>query len=331
MPRAQRKKNPVSFLAGGSLPRAIQKDPQVPPKESNAVEAIKSRMLAFRVDTILHPTVPKWNCDHGIRIAEDEIRFQSQWKRKYHTPKEPPISFECIRCYPICVHGLGLTPKEINSGKRFSGTCPKCVGKFTNVASLAAYLEKQQLSINQGMSLNEGEHRTSYGYLIPKSGNNFVQAGGSKETEQIDAAQFSSGPVGSSGHGSDDDYDFDGVKTDDLGDPVSLVPSETTKAFEQARTESTKEALDIISYEIIPAENNSGWIILGNGIEISRHDSHKSAKKAIKELTEFDRLNFENARSKGATNLEHKEEDLLSEIEIPEIEFEDEESEHDAD
>jgi len=275
MPRKQQKKNPVSFLAGGhGFIRTIQKAPQVPPRESeinvatpeDRAKAIESRMLSYRVDTILHPTLPKWNCVHGKPITEDEIRFQALWKRKFHTPKEPPISFECIQCYPICIHGLKLTPKEVNSGNRFSKTCPKCAGKFTNAASLAAYLEKQQLSENYGLSLSEGVLVTSFGYRVLKSGENFVQGGGSKETEQIDAAQFSTGPVGGSGHGPDDHYDFDGEKVDDLGDPVSFTPSELTKGFEKARTEETKETLEKSEGDLPEEIEHNTQDVLSTGI-----------------------------------------------------------------
>src|SRR5207302_10756139 len=123
---------------------------------------------------VLHPTVPIWNCSHGIRITEDEIRFQAQWKRKFHTPKEPPISFECIRCYPICPDGLNLTRAEIESGERFSACCPGCVGKYTNPAGLSAYLQKQNLGKHYGLSLSEGTYTTSYGYTITKQGKNYA-------------------------------------------------------------------------------------------------------------------------------------------------------------
>src|ERR1041384_7733820 len=158
MRHAQRKKNPVSFLAGGpGIPRATQKAPQVPPKESGLelatpegrATALENRMLSYRIQT-LRPDPPKWKCPHGTRITENEIRFQNHWKRKYHTPKEPPISFECIRCYSVCVHGLKLTSKEINSGKRFSKTCPKCAGTFATAVSIEAYLANQQLSKDYG-------------------------------------------------------------------------------------------------------------------------------------------------------------------------------------
>jgi hypothetical protein len=288
MPRVQRKRNPVN-LTGSSFTRSLPKAPQIPPANPNTVAAALNPVVfsvpftpatnpttefhklfgednptpqkELTLDDVAPVAMPK--CGHGVRITTDEYSFQKLYKRKFHLRIYGetiflPKSFECIQCFPVCIHGLELSPKEIDSGKRFSGKCPACVGKITSAKNLESYLKKQKLTESWGMSLTDGEFVTSYGLRITKSALNLVRVGGSKEVEQTDADYVSVVEDGVNdevvavqnktperlGYGPSDNYDFDGVKTDDLGDPLMFTPSETIKAFETARTQETKEALD---------------------------------------------------------------------------------------
>jgi len=268
-------------------------------------------------------------CPHGIRLTKDEYIFETSYKGKPFQKRMfgvsyflYPKSFECIDCHPVCVHGLSLTPEEIKSRARFSQDCPDCTGKFTNAAYLAVYLAKQKLTEGHGMSLTQGEFVTSYGLRITKAGANFAQAGGSREVDKVDTSglanstsQIGHGPTGEYG----EDADYDGDKVDEDGDPISYFPSETQRAFESARAESTKDALDIVLYKIVPDKNSRDWIVTGNGTEVYRCDSYDGARKAVRELTEFDRLNFKSTRSKHAAKIEHKIEDTLTAPEVPSV------------
>ena len=275
-------------------------------------------------------------CPHKIRLTKDELVFESLYKRKFRLRISGktffiPKSFECIHCHPVCIHGLPLTKKELDSGKRFSAECPACIQKVKDPAKLETFLKQQNLSAASGMSLTEGEFTTSYGLRITKAGKNFAQGGGSKEIEETDANYIEivddgegvvairtpSGPS-RDGYGPDDAADVDGETVDETGDPISFLPSETVKAFENARADATKEVLDLNrpTYEIVRDEiKGSGWIVFANDVEVSKHRTKTEAEAAVNELSELDRLNF--ANSKTRQKIEHSVQDVLAAEEHP--------------
>lgn len=309
MPRPQRKKSPVSWMAGSSFTRSIQKPPQAPPEDSRPQtpeSLVANRMLSYRLESA-RPSLPIWNCVHEIRITPDELRFEALWKRRFHTPKEPPISFECIRCYPVCIHGLLLTKNEINSGTRFSAKCPVCVNKITDPAKLEEYLKKQKLTENWGMSLTEGELITSYGLRITKSGANLMFMGGGKEVEGIDADSFSLGPVKPTGAGPEGTED-ESITVDALGDPLGSELSEFIKSAESIRTNDTRDTLDVPRYAVAQDRRNKKWYVVKDCDILKTRDGEtvwfKTKSAAEKYIT---RQLTQEARNA----IEHKIEDVL--------------------
>jgi len=284
--RPQRKRIPFVYSAGSPLPpRSLDALPgEMPPTSEQPVQPLplsvdtKKLLESWRqtaservltLDDVAPVALPK--CKHGVRLTKDEYIFERSYKNKYHlrmngksVPAElrgsyfMPKSFECIQCLPVCIHGLELTAKELNSGKRFSHKCIECVGKFTNAAHLATYLAKQKLSMDRGKALTEGEVVTSYGLPMIKAGQYFAQGGGSKEIEDIDANYIEVVDDGNgvvaiqtspsrNGSGPDtDDYDHEKV---DKFDPTSLdVPA--ANETQDANAEGIERAEFITEEEV---------------------------------------------------------------------------------
>lgn len=270
--------------------------------------------------------VARLKCPHGIWLTMDEMRLRATYKRKYHTFKSRPKSFECIDCHPVCIHGISLTAAEKISGKRFSMNCFECNTTIQDPAKIEIYLAKQKLSPHHGMALHEGEVVTSYGLRITKSGQNYVQGGGSKDIEQTDAQHVDvvdtgdetiavqSGGPDRDGYGPDSAEDHDGETVDELGDPISYAPSETVGHFERARTEATEdfvEALKRVSYEIRRDEvKGVGWIATADDVEIGKYRTKDEAKTVVRDLQELDRLNFRS--DKQQASIEHSIQDVTT-------------------
>ena len=335
--RNQRPRRVPIQMAGSTFIRGYRKAPQELPAVAEVVTispetrqidiraSLDAREKSFKIErlatSLLYPDTP-W-CLHGKKLTKAEWAFECAYKRKYHTPKEPPISFECIKCFPVCVHGLSLSETEIDSGKRFSTRCPKCSGKIGSASNLEDYLKAQKLTEAWGWSPIESEFTTSYGLRITKSGKRLCHLGGSKEIEQTDASNVEtiddgngvvavhvgSGPS-ENGRGPDDGFDDSGWNVDDSGDPVSFSPSDTIKSFESIRKESTKEIFELSRHKV---EKRDGyWALITDGTEVNRFATKKDASRAFTELTELDRLTFKNESSKRATKPEHQKQDAVA-------------------
>ncbi len=252
--RTQRKRIPVTLMAGSSFTRSFQRPPQLPPVQSARVIPITPQTVAtflgldrvaknnpvtefhglfgskppapekiLTLDDVAPVAMPK--CPHGVRLTKDEYIFECSYKRTFHMLINgksyfvKPKSFECIKCHPVCIHGMELTIDEVGSGKRFSGKCPECVGKVTSRNNLEAYISKQKLTESWGMSMTEGELVTSYGLRITKAGKNLVRIGGSRAMEYADAVHEVGDPTAGMGKGPDNNSDnADGAHEDDLND-----------------------------------------------------------------------------------------------------------------
>jgi hypothetical protein len=285
-------------------------------------------------------------CPHEVRLTKDEYLFETSYKSRPYCRKMDgrvrftnPKSFECLRCHPVCKHGRKLNETEIETGVRYSANCPGCVGKITNIAALEQFLKNQRLTHGEGMSLREGQFQTSYGLWISKSGKRYQVSGGSDKMEKLDAAHVEitdDGPEGNGreggvaavftgdqrdreGWGPDTilDDDFKSWAVDAEGDPLSTVASETVKAFEDARAESTREELAPPKYEIKKSERG-GWNLFEDGKEISYHLTHRDAKQAFAELTELVVLDFKKVPEPDEIKIEHEITDVLSSIDSPE-------------
>jgi len=254
MPHTQRKRNPVTVMAGSSFTRTLQKQPQAPPKQD--VKAIPiplqtaSNFLGLdrvtknnpvtefhglfgskppapekilTIDDVAPVALPK--CPHGMRLTKDEYVFELSYHGKpFHKRMNGkkyflyPKSFECIECHPVCIHGMELTAKERDLRKRFSNRCPECTGEIKSARNLKTFLSKQHLTESWGMSLPEGGFVTSYGVPITKAGKNYVVAGGSKAMEFEDAKAEGHIPESNIGFGPSNVFDSgctDGIHEDD--------------------------------------------------------------------------------------------------------------------
>jgi hypothetical protein len=252
-PRRSRKRTPV-LLTGSSISRGTIPAPQQKPANSGKFDGPVTELQAVKIDKsftdhrakfhelfntpapppekeltiddVAPVALPK--CPHGRRLTKGEWIFECAYKRKFHTPKSPPKSFECILCHPVCIHGLELTQKEITTSKRFSGTCPVCADKIVSPKRLEEFLSKQKLSLGYGMSFIEDELVTSYGLAITKAGKMYSRIGGTVEMERQDAKNEVFDP-GTPGHGSDT-YEDEQDYVNDLNEPISAKSSFIAKS-----------------------------------------------------------------------------------------------------
>ena len=212
-------------------------------------------------------------CPHKVRLNKNEYIFETSYKGRPYCRKmngrivfASPKSFECIRCHPVCVHGLELTKAEIKTGVRYSAKCPGCTKKITDRRVLEQFFSTQRLALGEGMSLLEGAFQTSYGLWITKPGKRFQVSGGSKKMEQLDAAHVAitdDGPAGNGREGgviavftgdkrsklgwgpdTNRDDDFKNWPVDGAGDPGTIGPSEVVSAFEYASAETKDETTE---------------------------------------------------------------------------------------
>jgi hypothetical protein len=265
--RMQRKRVPVTLMAGSSFTRSLQKPPQIPPEPNKRTVPIPPQTVSnflgldrtakknpiaefhklfgseslsqeklLTIDDVAPVAMPK--CPHGVRLTKDEYIFELSYKgRPFHKRINGkryflyPKSFECIECLPVCIHGMELTAKERDSRKRFSNRCPECTGEIKSARNLKTFLSKQHLTESWGMSLTEGEVVTSYGLRITKAGKNYVVAGGSKVMEFEDAKAEGHILESNIGFGPSSVYDSgctDGMHEDDRAEIEFIESLENT-------------------------------------------------------------------------------------------------------
>jgi len=266
-------------MAGSSFTRSLQRPPQAPPEQK--VIPISSQTVSdflalgrvtktnpvtefhklfgsepppqeeiLTIDDVAPVAMPK--CPHGVWLRKVEYIFELSYKGRPYCRRingktyfTDPKSFECIKCHPVCIHGMELIPKELESCKRFSGKCPECTGKIRSAKNLEAYLSKQKLTEAWGMSLTEGELVTSYGLRITKAGKNLVRIGGSRAMEHADAVEEVGGFETGIGFGPNNDYDnADGTHEDDLADLEFTTTLENKNIKEEIKNEESETDAD---------------------------------------------------------------------------------------
>ncbi len=236
--RQQRRRIPVilrpepKFLAGSCLSRGVPKSPQGPPKAKKP----RRRKIALP------------SCPHLRTLSDEEFAYQSNAKA---SGRDVGFWFvtECPRCFPDCMHEYKeLTREEIASGRRWSARCPGCNGSaITDKAAWSTFLKFWGLSEYRAMSPAKCTVKLKNGKtIIFGQQKNYCTGGGSRDMEHSDArsnAARSDLPAQGSNwqQRSTDTYMDEQIRSNELNEPVSPVPSTFVAKAEHIKSASITE------------------------------------------------------------------------------------------